>query len=170
MKRICFNILKFIAFISRIFSNNLYMHLIVKAYQINGANIIGMPAYLDKSAHIDTSGGLTIGKNVVISVNAIILTHDCSFLCRYSAKKITPPTNILNTLAFKPVTIGDHSFIGAGAILLPGTQIGKYCIIGAGAVVKGIIPDHAIFVGNPARQIGSTSDEKFPLIVDEGNN
>lgn len=170
MKRICFNILKFLALIGRVFSNNIYMHLIVKAYKINGANITGTPAYIDNSAHIDTSGGLAIGKNVVISVNAIILTHDWSFLCRYRAREISPSAKAFDTLAFKPVSIGDHSFIGAGAILLPGTQIGKHCIIGSGAVVKGNIPDYAIVVGNPARQIGDTRDEKFPLIVGEGNN
>ena len=170
MKRICFNILKFLAHTSRVFSNNLYMHLIVKAYKINGAKIIGKPAYIDNSAHIDTSGGLTIGENVVISVNAIILTHDWSFLCRYNARKISPSVKAFDTLAFKPITIGDHSFIGAGAILLPGTQIGKYCIIGSGAVVKGTIPDYAIVVGSPARQIGDTRDEKFPLITEVGNN
>ena len=170
MKKICFNILKLLAYISRIFSNNMYMHLIVKAYKINGVKIIGMPAYIDNSAHIDSSGGLTIGEGVVVSVNAIILTHDWSFLCRYRAREISPQAKAFDTLAFKPVTIGDQSFIGAGAILLPGTQIGKHCIIGSGAVVKGNIPDYAIVVGNPVRQIGDTRDEKFPLIVGEGNN
>lgn len=65
MKRICFNILKMLALIGIIFSYKLHMRLIVKAYKINGANIIGMPAYIDNSAHIDPSGGLTISENVV---------------------------------------------------------------------------------------------------------
>ena len=37
------------------------MNLIVKAHKICGCNIIGMPAHIDLSAHIDASGGLTIG-------------------------------------------------------------------------------------------------------------
>lgn len=171
MKRICFNILKMLALIGKIFSYKLHMRLIVKAYKINGANIIGMPASIDHSAHIDTSGGLTIGTGVGISINAIILTHDWSFLRRYKARNLqAPPSQILDPQAFKPVTIGDYSLVGAGAIVLPGTTIGKYCLIGSGAVVKGVIPDYAIVVGNPARQIGDTRDEKFPLIVGEGNN
>lgn len=52
--------------------------------------------------------------------------------------------------------IGEDSFIGAGAIILPGTTIGKSCIVGAGAVVKGIVQDHSIMAGNPAKIIGST--------------
>lgn len=46
--------------------------------------------------------------------------------------------------------------MGAGAIILPGTIIGKFCIIGAGAVVKGKIDDYSIMVGNPAKRIGDT--------------
>lgn len=171
MKRICFNILKTFALVGKIFSYKLHMHLIVKAYKIKGANITGMPASIDHSAYIDTSGGLTIGTGVGISINAIILTHDWSFLRRYKARNLqAPPSQILDPQAFKPVTIGDYSLVGAGAIVLPGTTIGKYCLIGSGAVVKGVIPDYAIVVGNPARQIGDTRDEKFPLIVGVGNN
>lgn len=52
--------------------------------------------------------------------------------------------------------IDENSFIGAGAIVLPGSRIGKNCIIGAGAVVKGNIEDNSIIVGNPAKKIGNT--------------
>lgn len=59
-------------------------------------------------------------------------------------------------VAFNPVIIKESSFIGAGAIVLPGSIIGKNCIIGAGAVVKGNIEDYSIIVGNPAKKIGYT--------------
>lgn len=102
-----------------------------------------------------------------MSINAIILTHDWSFLRRYKARKITPPTldrQLFDKQAFRPVFIDDYSLIGAGAIVLPGSHIGKYCIIGAGAVVKGTIEDYAIVVGNPARKIGDTRDPKYKLL------
>ena len=60
--------------------------------------------------------------------------------------------------AFSPVYIGEDAFIGASVVVLPGTRIGKSVIIGAGAVVKGNIPDYAIVVGNPAKIIGDTRD------------
>ena len=44
--------------------------------------------------------------------------------------------------------------IGAGAVLLPGIEIGEYAMVGAGAVVTRSVPAHAEVVGNPARQIG----------------
>ncbi len=42
------------------------------------------------------------------------------------------------------VIIGERSFIGYGATILPGTILGKCCIVGAGAVVKGNYPDNSI--------------------------
>ena len=50
----------------------------------------------------------------------------------------------------KDVEIGDFSWIGTGAMLLPGTKIGEGAIIQAGAVVHGEIPRGGIAGGNPA--------------------
>ncbi len=44
--------------------------------------------------------------------------------------------------------------IGAGAIVIPGVEIGRYALVGAGSVVTHDVPAHALVVGNPARQIG----------------
>jgi UDP-2-acetamido-3-amino-2,3-dideoxy-glucuronate N-acetyltransferase len=44
--------------------------------------------------------------------------------------------------------------VGAGAVLLPGIQIGRWAMVGAGAVVTRSVPDHALVVGNPARRSG----------------
>ena len=91
MKRLLFYILRIIAFICKAFSQHWYMLCIVKAHKIIGVKIIGMPAYIDLSAHIDPSGGLTINQGVGVSVGAIVLTHDWSFLRRYREINITPP-------------------------------------------------------------------------------
>ena len=52
-----------------------------------------------------------------------------------------------------PVSIGSSSWIGAGAVVLPGARIGRNAVIGAGAVVTGEVPDHAVAVGVPARVV-----------------
>lgn len=57
------------------------------------------------------------------------------------------------TGVFESVRIGNWSFLGAGCIVLPGSTIGKYCIIGAGAVVKGDIPDYSVVAGKSAKII-----------------
>lgn len=53
----------------------------------------------------------------------------------------------------RPPIIGEGSWIGARAIILPGVTIGKFAVIGAGAVVSKDVPDYAVAVGNPARVV-----------------
>ncbi len=156
MKRILFYLLKVFAFISRCINMNLYMTIIMKAHEIVGVRFSGRPEYIQADAYLDGSGGLTIGKGAVISTKVIILTHDWSFLKRINC----PPSDNYNKIAFKPVNIGTNSFIGAGAIILPGSSIGEHCIIGAGTVVKGNIPDFSIVIGNPCKVIGDTRKNK----------
>ena len=138
-------------FCSRFFSYNWYRKLIVLAHKSQGVYFEGMPEYIHTDAYLDASGGLTIGRNVVISTNVIVLSHDWSFLKREKRKH-------KYGLAFSSVYIGEEAFVGAGVVVLPGTHIGKSTIIGAGAVVKGNVPDYAIIVGNPAKQIGDTRE------------
>ncbi len=49
--------------------------------------------------------------------------------------------------------IGDGTFIGTNATILPRVRIGCWATIGAGAVITKDVPDFAVMVGNPARQI-----------------
>ncbi len=49
------------------------------------------------------------------------------------------------------VSIGSGSWLGANVVILPGTTIGKHCVVAAGAVVRGNIPDHCVVAGVPAR-------------------
>jgi acetyltransferase-like isoleucine patch superfamily enzyme len=53
----------------------------------------------------------------------------------------------------RAVVIGDNSWIGHGAVILPGSQIGKHVVIGANSVVTGKIPDYSVAVGSPAKVI-----------------
>ncbi|SHK03660.1 virginiamycin A acetyltransferase [Shimia gijangensis] len=60
-----------------------------------------------------------------------------------------------NMQGFQPDTrdtvVGNDVWIGYGALILPGARIGNGVIIGAGAVVRGQVPDYAIVTGNPGR-------------------
>lgn len=51
------------------------------------------------------------------------------------------------------VSIGDGSWLGFGAVVLPGARIGKHVTIGANSVVTGEIPDYSVAVGSPAKVI-----------------
>ncbi len=50
-----------------------------------------------------------------------------------------------------PIVIGAGSWVGHGAILLPGTRLGRNTVVAAGSVVRGEFPDHAVIGGVPAR-------------------
>jgi acetyltransferase-like isoleucine patch superfamily enzyme len=52
-----------------------------------------------------------------------------------------------------PVVIGDGSWLGHGAVVLPGVTIGKHVVIGANSVVTKDIPDFSVAVGSPAKVI-----------------
>ena len=62
-----------------------------------------------------------------------------------------------------PIYIGDYAWIATNAIILPGVKIGKGAVVGAGAVVSKDVPDYAIVIGNPAREINKkrTVDLKY---------
>jgi UDP-2-acetamido-3-amino-2,3-dideoxy-glucuronate N-acetyltransferase len=54
----------------------------------------------------------------------------------------------------RPTLVKRGATIGANATIICGTTLGRYSFIGAGAVVTKNVPDHALLIGNPARQIG----------------
>lgn len=59
------------------------------------------------------------------------------------------------------VVVGDDVWLGARAILLPGARVGRGSIIGAGALVRGEVPEFSIAVGAPARVVGQRKVESL---------
>jgi acetyltransferase-like isoleucine patch superfamily enzyme len=53
----------------------------------------------------------------------------------------------------RPVVIGDGSWLGHGAVVLPGARIGCHVVVAAGSVVTGDLPDYCVAAGSPARPI-----------------
>ncbi len=54
-----------------------------------------------------------------------------------------------------PVRIGDGTWVGARAMILPGVTIGKRVVVAAGSVVTRDVPDEVLVAGNPARVVRS---------------
>lgn len=93
------------------------------------------------------NGKVIIGQNVIMAPEVLMYTVNHNTINKEIAIKYQGTTEM------KPIYIGDDSWICARAIILPGCHIGKGCVIGAGAVVTGNIPDYALAAGNPARVI-----------------
>lgn len=55
--------------------------------------------------------------------------------------------------AHQPVTIGAGTWVGHGAVILPGARIGRNVVVAAGAVVRGEVEDFAVVAGSPARVV-----------------
>jgi acetyltransferase-like isoleucine patch superfamily enzyme len=51
------------------------------------------------------------------------------------------------------VHIGSGSWLGTGVVVLPGSRIGRNVAVGAGSVVTGVLPDHCVAVGSPAKVV-----------------
>jgi UDP-2-acetamido-3-amino-2,3-dideoxy-glucuronate N-acetyltransferase len=71
---------------------------------------------------------------------------------------INPRSAINRKSEYAKTHVGRGASIGANATIVCGHDIGKYAFIGAGAVVTKHIPDYALVVGNPSRQIGWMSE------------
>ncbi|MGI9335516.1 MAG: Gfo/Idh/MocA family oxidoreductase [Gammaproteobacteria bacterium] len=67
---------------------------------------------------------------------------------------VNPRAHISRKEEFAPTLVRKGATIGANATILCGLKLGRYCFIGAGAVVTADVPAHALMVGNPARRIG----------------
>ena len=60
-----------------------------------------------------------------------------------------------------PVSIGDHSWIGASSVIMPGVTIGKYCVVAANSFVNASFPDYSIVGGTPAKLIRQLSESEI---------
>jgi maltose O-acetyltransferase len=92
-------------------------------------------------------GPLTIGSNVMMGPEVVIITSNHNF------SRVDIPMNIQGSLPQEKVIIGNDVWIGTRVIILPGVRIGNGVIIGAGSIVTKDVPDYAIVAGNPARII-----------------
>ena len=134
-----------------------------------GVRLEGDARYVSPRARLDGTDYslISLGEECVISSDVRILTHDFSVArIRYLVEG--HPDQDEEVLV-REVNIGNNSFVGAFSILLPGTTVGKDCIVGAGSVVRGRLPDGAITLGNPAEIIGSVYD-RLPKRSDDDRN
>jgi len=103
---------------------------------------VGAGSLVNRGVYLDNRAGIEIGAHVSIAHDARIYTlgHDVRDP-RFAARG-------------KPVTIGDHAVLFAGAMVMPGVEIGAGAVVMAGSVVTKSVPAGRMVGGNPAVDLG----------------
>jgi UDP-2-acetamido-3-amino-2,3-dideoxy-glucuronate N-acetyltransferase len=126
--------------------------------------------------NVVVSPEVVLGNNVKVQNNVSIYTgvrcEDDVFLgpSMVFTNVINPRSAIVRRNEYKETWVKKGASIGANATLVCGNTIGRYAMIGAGAVVTKPVPDFALVVGNPARQIGWVSIYGHRLTFDQNGD
>jgi maltose O-acetyltransferase len=119
---------------------------------------LGKDVYLNDGFFIDPSHChlVSIGDRAVFGPSVTILAHDASSL------KLIGKTKI------QAVRVGREAFVGARAVLLPGSEVGDGSVLGAGSLLLARIPAGEVWAGNPARRICSVAEYTNKLMELDG--
>lgn len=123
--------------------------------------------------NVVVSPQVVLGNNVKVQNNVSIYTgvycEDDVFLgpSMVFTNIVNPRSAIIRRDQYVSTRVGKGASIGANATIICGHNIGSYALIGAGAVVTKDVPNYALVVGNPARQMGWVSEYGHRLHFDE---
>lgn len=103
--------------------------------------ILGEHSAITKNHHIDCTNVVKIGCFTTIAgYNSQILTHSIDI--------------IHNRQQSLPVTIGSYCFIGTNCVILPGSSLPDYCVLGASSLLNKVFPkEFTLYAGSPAREV-----------------
>jgi UDP-2-acetamido-3-amino-2,3-dideoxy-glucuronate N-acetyltransferase len=141
-----------------------FSHLMTGAKLGKGCNI---------GQNVVISPDVVLGQNVKVQNNVSIYTgvscDDDVFLgpSMVFTNVINPRSAVNRRGQYLKTHVGKGASIGANATIVCGHDIGQYAFIGAGAVVTKHIPDFALVVGNPAKQIGWVGEYGHRLVFND---
>ena len=137
---------------------SIWQNCIVQADVSIGSNCnLGANVFVEK--------GVVLGENVKVKNNVALYTgvtcEDDVFLgpnCVFT-NVINPRSFISRKHEFRNTVVKKGATIGANATIVCGHTIGKYALIGAGAVVTKDVPEYTLVAGVPARVIGKVDEQ-----------
>ena len=105
---------------------------------------VGDNFFANYNCKLIDGGKIIFGDNILIG-------PDCTFVT--AEHPVDSARRLEGYQIFKPITVGNNVWFGAGVTVCPGVTIGDDCVIGAGSVVVKNIPGGTLAVGNPCRVI-----------------
>lgn len=121
--------------------SNVRVHPVVVMNAHWGHLVIEDDCYLGPSVVLDLADSLRIRRGSVLAAGAMVFTHQDA-----GASHGSPTAARVRTF-HRPTSIGPNGFLGAGAIVLAGANIGSDSVVAAGAVVTRPVADGVTFMG-----------------------
>ena len=147
----------------------------VRAGAIIGSNcILGHSVYIDSGVilgdNVKLQNRVSVYRGVTIEDGVFVGPH-ASFTNDRYPRAITPEGILASYDDWTPLPtlVKYGASIGAGAIILPGVTIGRWALVGAGAVLSRDTTDHALVTGVPAVAVGYVCECGKPLNQDSSN-
>ncbi|MEU1813102.1 acyltransferase [Micromonospora aurantiaca (nom. illeg.)] len=125
---------------------------------------IGEDCVLGKGVHVASAA--VIGNRVKIQdgcgvfgallEDGVLLAPGVYLLEDPAPRAVTPDGELKGRQDWRrePVTVRYGATVGANSVIAPGVTVGRFAMVGIGTVVGRDVPDHALVMGNPARQVG----------------
>jgi acetyltransferase-like isoleucine patch superfamily enzyme len=138
----------------------IWHHCHIRENSVIGTNcVLGRDVYVDYGVQIGNNvkiqNGVSVYQGVTLEDGVFCGPH-CAFTNDLRPRAVTPD-NILKTTDqwhFTPTLVQTGASIGAHATIVCGVTIGRWAMVGAGAVVTRDVPDHGLVYGTPARLTG----------------
>jgi len=155
-------------------NTSVWHHVQIRENARVGSNcILGKDVYVDRDViigdNVKIQNGASIYHGVTLEDGVFIGPGACLTNDKYP-RAITPLGELKGDEDWEvqATAVRRGASVGAGAIVLPGVVLGRFSMVGAGAVVTGDVPDHGLVQGNPARLVGYVCACGRGLSAEEG--
>jgi acetyltransferase-like isoleucine patch superfamily enzyme len=108
--------------------------------------VVGDNSNIGSSCYIGASGGIRIGRNVLMAAHVVVLSEEH----RYQDAGLRIKSQ---GVVWKETVIEDDVWLGARCVILGGAHVGRGAVVAAGAVVKGDVEPFTVVAGVPARPV-----------------